>query len=263
LGIPVERVRCPFPDTRLVPDSGPTVASRTAMVVGNTVFLAARQMKAELEMFAQAELLGDQPTELVDGDVVGTFSGQRIPFEEVAETRLAKNGLMRVENRFKLSEKIRWNQETFEGDAYPAYSWGCNVVEVSIDPLTLELSVPKITAVYDIGTVINPVLAKGQIEGGLIQALGYAMMEKIEIKDGHYDASRMQTYVIPTSMDIPRMDIEFVEYPYEDALPGAKGVGEIPMDGLAPALANAVEQAAGVRLKEIPITPEKLFEALR
>ena len=103
-------------------------------------------------------------------------------------------------------------------------------------------------------------LAKGQIEGGLVQALGYAVMEKMSIKDGLYDASRMQTYVVPTALDVPEMDVQFIEYPYTHAAPGAKGVGEIPMDGLGPAVCNAVYAATGVRIHDLPITPEKLFE---
>ena len=101
------------------------------------------------------------------------------------------------------------------------------------------------------------------MEGGLTQALGYAIMEKIGTgKDGLYDASRLQTYIIPTSLDIPDYDVKFVEYPYSFAPPGAKGLGELPMDGLAPAIANAVEAATGARIRSLPISPEAIFEAL-
>jgi CO/xanthine dehydrogenase Mo-binding subunit len=162
-----------------------------------------------------------------------------------------------------LPDDLKWNQETFEGDAYPDYSWGCNIAEVEIDPLTLEIKVPRVYACFDIGRVINPVLAEGQIEGGLTQALGYAVMEKMGERDGHFDADRMQTYVIPTILDTPDYRITFIECPYEHAAPGAKGVGEIPMDGLAPAIANAVKAAAGVRLRDLPLTPEALYLALQ
>ncbi len=262
LSIDLDYVRCPYPDTLYVPDSGPTVASRTAMVVGNTVHGAAKKMKVQLEEYVSNEIMNAGDVYLADGQFRGPYETGRISFHEAGMRYLENNGPMRVYNQFSLPDYIHWNQKTFEGDAYPAYSWGCNVAEVEIDPLTLELNVLKVTATYDIGKVLNPVLAMGQIQGGLVQALGYAVMEKIEIVDGKFDASRMQTYVIPTTLDIPEFDLDFVEFPYEFANPGAKGVGEIPMDGLAPAIANAVEQAAGVRLRELPMIPENLFAAL-
>ncbi len=243
-GVELERVRYPFADTALVPNSGPTVASRTTMVVGSCVFSAARKLKEKLDAFA------------VEAGMAGAG------FDAVAAAWLEKSGVLRMEHRFALPPNVRWNQKTFEGDAYPGYSWGCNVAEVEVDPRTLEIKVPRVYACFDIGRLINPVLAKGQIEGGLTQALGYAIMEKIGIKNGKYDADRLQTYVIPTALDAPRYDVHFVECPYEDAAPGAKGVGEIPMDGLAPAIANAIEAATGIRVTELPITPEKLFEKL-
>ena len=260
LSIDIEDTGFPLPDTFKVPDSGPTVASRTAMVVGHTVFQAGRKLKALLEAHV-AELLYDgEPVVLRNGQFKSEYGGRAISFKEGAAAYLARYGPERVYEQFHLPDYIKWNQATFEGDAYPAYSWGCNVAEVWVDPLTLEISCQKITAYYDIGRVLNPVLALGQLEGGLVQALGYALMEKIAVTGaGRYDADRMQTYVIPTMLDGPEMDIHFLEFPYTDVEPGAKGVGEIPMDGLAPAIANAVVQATGVRLRDLPLTPEKLL----
>jgi len=262
LSIDLDHVRCPYPDTALVPDSGPTVASRTAMVVGSTVYDAAQKMKKELESFVSATLFDGEPTVLEHTKFRSAYRGKEISFPEAADRYLKENKPLRVMHQFVLPSYVQWNQQTFEGDAYPAYSWGCNVAEVEVDTVTCEMRVLKITACYDIGRVLNPVLAKGQIEGGLVQALGYAVMEKMAIRDGRYDADRMQTYVIPTALDIPEMDVHFIEYPFTHAHPGAKGVGEIPMDGLAPAIANALEQAAGIRLRQIPITAETIYEAL-
>jgi CO/xanthine dehydrogenase Mo-binding subunit len=262
LRIGIARVRCPYPDTALVPDSGPTVASRTAMVVGNTVFGAGARLRRDLEAFAAKALFNGQPVELEEDAFRAEWGGPGRSFEEVAAIYLKQHGPLRVYNQFALPSTIRWNQKTFEGDAYPAYSWGCNVAEVEIDELTCEPRVTRVAACYDIGRVLNPMLAKGQIEGGLVQALGYAVMEKIRIKNGRYDADRMQTYIVPTALDVPELDIHFVEFPYEHAWPGAKGVGEIPMDGLAPAVANAIQQAIGIRIREIPITAESIYEAL-
>ncbi len=260
LSIDIAHTGFPMPDTFKVPDSGPTVASRTAMVVGHTVFQAGRKLKQQLEERVAALLFEGQPVELRENEFHGKYDAQTVPFMKGAAAVLAADGPLRVYDQFKLPAYIKWNQDTFEGDAYPAYSWGCNVAEVWVDPLTLEIKCHKITAYYDIGRVLNPVLALGQLEGGLIQALGYALMEKITIKDGKYDADRMQTYVVPTMLDGPEMDIHFLEYPYADVEPGAKGVGEIPMDGLAPALANAIARATGIRLRDLPLTPEALLK---
>ena len=260
LGLDFARVRCPHPDTKYVPDSGPTVASRTTMIVGSTVFGAAQKLKAQLEAYASEAFFGGAPADL-DGAVFrNRYTLETQPFARVARRLIEERGPQRVYNQFQLPPTIKWDQKTFRGDAYPSYSWGCNIAEVEIDTATLELKVTKITSCWDIGRLINPVLAKGQIEGGLVQALGYAVMEKIGIKDGLYDASRMQTYVVPTMLDVPEMIVDFIEYPYTYTAPGAKGVGEIPMDGLAPAIANAVEAATGIRITELPINPEKLLE---
>ena len=242
LGVDLDRVRYPLPDTGLVPNSGPTVASRTTMVVGSTVYSAACKLRQRLEESAGRPIAGSKS------------------FEQIASKYLAEHGPLRVVEAFKLPDTVRWDQATFRGDAYPAFAWGCNVAEVEVDTRTLEIKVKKVTACFDVGRVINPVLVKGQVEGGLTQALGYAVMEKIGIKGGRFDANRMQTYVIPTALDVPEYDITFVEYPYEFAAPGAKGVGEMPMDGLAPAIANAIEAATGIRMTDLPITPEKLFK---
>jgi len=245
LAVDVDRVVFPFADTALVPDSGPTVASRTTMVVGSSLFKAGRELRRRLDEFAANEL----------GETKTVF--------EVAEEYLQRHGSLRVLSGFELPPSVKWDQQTFRGDAYPAYSWGCNVAEVEVCPATLEITVKSITATFDIGTVVNPMLAEGQIEGGLVQALGYALLEDMAIRNGRYTHNRMQTYVVPTTLDVPPMAIASIEVPYPFATPGAKGVGELPLDGLAPAIANAVAAATGIRVPSLPITPEKLLAALQ
>lgn len=261
MSLSVDRIRFPFADTAFVPDSGPTVASRTTMVVGGTLALAAAKLKGAIEAYAGKEYFGVERAELKNGAFkVGAKLARS--FKEVATAYVRKNGPLRAQHQFTLPPETKWNQKTFEGDAYPGYAWGCNIAEVEIDTLTLAIRVKKVTAVIDIGTVINPVLAKGQVEGGLVQALGYSVMEKIGVRDGRFDANRLQTYIIPTMLDTPEFDVHFIEFPVPCVPHGAKGVGELPMDGLAPAIANAIEQAAGVRMTDLPITPEKLFAVL-
>ena len=255
-------IRYPMADTKFVPNSGPTVASRTTMVVGNVVHRAALDLKGQIEAFASLRFFKGAKAELRASQLVAK-GARPVPFAKVAKTMLAEIGPASGFFQFVLPDSIRWDQVNFKGDSYPGYSWSANVAEVEIDPLTCELAVTRVTAVIDIGRVINPVTASGQIEGGLTQALGYAIMEKLGTgKNGLYDATRLQTYIIPTALDIPEYDVKFVEYPYSFAPPGGKGVGELPMDGLAPAIANAVEAATGRRLREIPITPESIYAAL-
>ncbi len=208
------------------------------MVVGSSLYKAGKEMKRILEDYSSA----------------GELS-------EIARNYFEEKGKLRVMSSFSLPASTKWNQDTFEGDAYPAYSWGCNIAEVEVDKLTFEIEVKKVTASFDVGTIINPMLSQGQVEGGLLQALGYGVMEKMGIKDGKFDADRMQTYAVPTTMDIPEFDINFVEVPYEPADPGAKGLGEIPLNGLAAAIGNAIRAATGTRIRDLPITPEKLFSA--
>lgn len=260
LSVDLSHVRCPPPDTAFVPDGGPTVASRTTMVVGHTLWRAAEQLKKRLEAFA-AEDLG--PGTLLEQGLFRGPSGAARPFEEVAARFLREKGPAREEARFGLPPGLRWDQKTFRGDAYPAYAWGCNVVEVEVDPLTLEIRVTRVTACYDAGRLIHPIAAEGQAHGGLTQAFGYALMEKMGVREGRFDADRLQTYVIPTALDVPEYDVSFVECLLDSIPPGAKGLGELPMNGLAPAIANAVFQATGVRFRDLPITPEKLLSALR
>ncbi|MBR6023217.1 MAG: molybdopterin-dependent oxidoreductase, partial [Kiritimatiellae bacterium] len=263
LSLDPSRIRFPLADTSRVPNSGPTVASRTTMVVGNVVWGAGCDLRRQLEQFASKKYFRDAPARLDHGQLLA--DGRKpIPFARAAADLLdSAGGPVSGTYQFILPPTTDWNQTTFKGDAYPGYSWSADVVELEIDPATCELDVKKITSILDIGRVINPLTAKGQVEGGLTQALGYSIMERTAIgAKGVFDAARLQTYIIPTALDVPEMDVQFVEYPYTFAPPGGKGLGEMPMDGLAPAVANAIEAATGARLRELPLTPESLYRAL-
>ena len=156
-----------------------------------------------------------------------------------------------------------WDDETYRGDAYKAYSWGANVVEVEVDPDTLAIRPRTVTAVVEIGRAVHPVLAEGQVAGGTLQALGYGGMEEIRLDRGRYVQDRMSTYSIPTALDAPEMTVEIVELPSSRGPYGAKGLGELPMNGGAPALAAAVEDATGIFLSDLPLTGERLFTRMR
>ena len=165
---------------------------------------------------------------------------------------------------FALPASIRWDQQNFKGDSYPGYSWSANVAEIEVDPLTFEIEVKRVTAVVDVGRIINPTVGVGPSRRRPHPGarLCRSWRRSATGQNGLYDAARLQTYIIPTALDIPEYDVKFVEYPCSFAPPGAKGLGELPMDGLAPAIANAVEAAIGQRIRTLPITPESIFAAL-
>jgi CO/xanthine dehydrogenase Mo-binding subunit len=237
-GAPFEDVAVHAPDTGVVPDSGPTVASRTVMVVG--------------------ELLRRAATELCE--IVSNFRTSADPsFRDAARRCFASRGPSMCEARYEAPEGSAFEEKAYRGDAYAAYGWGSNVVEVEVDLDTFETRLVALTTVSDVGTVIHPVLCSGQVEGGTLQALGWGLMEEIKLKEGRYLNDRLQTYIIPTFADAPDMTTLLIGRTTPHGPFGAKGVGELPMDGGAPALLQAIENATGIALDAIPATPERLF----
>ena len=227
LGIPYESVDVAPPDTALVADSGPTVASRTCMVVGKILERCAMEMKQTLDGMSPAEYFRTK----------GPLS---VVMEHVPP------------------DWIRWNDDTYQGDAYPTYSWGCDVVEVEMDLDTYEVRPSHVTVVQEFGRPIHPALARGQIEGGTVQGLGYALLERVVMKDGAMANATLTNYTIPTTLDTPELDIVMLENHYDGGPFGAKGLGELPMDGPAPAVVNAIRHL-GLDLRELPAIPETLL----
>jgi CO/xanthine dehydrogenase Mo-binding subunit len=218
LGIDYDRIEIPRPDTSQVPNSGPTVASRTAMIVGKLVERAALDLKNAL-----------------------------------------KNGQVRARVQYQEPPGISWDDEKYRGEAYGAYSWATYVAEVAVDTLTGEISLTDFVALQEVGRVLHPVLAAGQIEGGVAQAIGYALYEKVLWRDGCMANNQLTNYIIPTSVDVPPIRVFFEELPYAHGAMGAKGIGELPMDGPAPAILNAVENALGISFDHLPLLPEDVL----
>ncbi|HEX9549538.1 MAG TPA: xanthine dehydrogenase family protein molybdopterin-binding subunit [Candidatus Limnocylindrales bacterium] len=239
LGLPVEAVEMAPVDTALVPDSGPTVASRTAMVVGGLCIAAARRLRAEVE---------------------SRHDGR--PFAEVFLADAASNGPTRIDQTFEPYPGIEFDDATYRGDAYPAFGWAACVATVDVDLDTGEVAVRDVIAVDDVGHVIHPILCEGQVEGGTLQAVGYATIEEIKLDDGRYLNDRLATYLIPTALDAPRLTTILVEAPFSGAPHGAKGVGELPMDVGAPAVVAAIHDAVGAWITELPATPERILAAI-
>jgi CO/xanthine dehydrogenase Mo-binding subunit len=260
LGVPYDSIEVIDPDTSRVPDSGPTVASRTCMIVGRVLQLAAHELREKLVTFV-SERHGMSSVNVQQGFF--TAEGRKLlSFEEAASAYHAERGTLRADVRYAPPPGVFWDDETYSGDAYPAFSWGAEVVEVEVDLDTCETRVLKITTAQDVGRAINPILAEGQIEGGTLQALGYGLLEDVIWKDGRVVNNRMTNYIIPTALDAPEMETILVEKEYPHGPFGAKGVGELPMDGTAPAIAAAILHATGAFVSEIPVTPERLLAAL-
>jgi CO/xanthine dehydrogenase Mo-binding subunit len=245
LGLDYERVEVVRPDTGNVPNSGPTVASRTCMIVGKLVESAALQIKKTL---SDAGLLGETYTQ--------------DDFSRACREYMGKNGALKVFTQYRQPEEIEWDDERYRGDAYGAYAWAVYVAEVSVDTSTYEARVEDFVAVQEVGRVIHPILAAGQIEGGVAQGIGWTLYESVVWQDGRMANGQMTNYIIPTSADIPPIRVHFFENPYARGPAGAKGIGELPMDGPAPAILNAVEHATGMRFDYAPLTPEALMDAL-
>jgi CO/xanthine dehydrogenase Mo-binding subunit len=180
----------------------------------------------------------------------------------VKSSSARRRGALKTFTQYRQPEDIEWDDERYRGDAYGAYAWAVYVAEVSVDTLTYETRVEDFVAVQEVGRVIHPVLAAGQIEGGVAQGIGWALYENVVWRDGRMANGQMTNYIMPTSADLPPIRVHFFENPYEGGPAGAKGIGELPMDGPAPAILNAVEHATGVSLAQVPLTPEALMDAL-
>ncbi len=257
LGLPAERIWLAPPDTTIVPNSGPTVASRTTMVVGRVLLEACEKLFAKVRRaLGDAEGLPEQALEFKDGRF---RSGDRDlgDFAAVADRVV---GETTIEARYAPPPGQEWDAETHRGSAYQAYSWGCNVIETAVDPDTFEVRPLRLTAVVEIGRAIHPVLAAGQVEGGSLQALGWGALEEIKTRSGRYLNDRLATYIIPTTLDTPEMVVDLAELPSSRGPFGAKGLGELPMNGCAPALAASVQDAVGLSVSELPVSPERLLE---
>ena len=233
------------PDTQEVPNSGPTVASRTVMVVGKLV---------------QSAALGIRQTLEASGSLGATYSPEE--FRAAVRVYVAKNGKLQSLARYEQPEDVVWDDQKYRGSAYAAFAWAVYVAEVTVDLTTCSVSVDDFVALQEVGRVLHPILATGQIVGGIAQGIGFALYEKVIWDKGRMQNGQMTNYIIPTSTDLPPIRVYFEELGNVHGAYGAKGIGELPMDGPAPAVINAVEDALGVPFDSIPLLPEDIFDAV-
>lgn len=224
LDLSIDRIIYDDPDTFKVPDSGPTVASRTTMVVGGLLYKAARKLKS----------------------------------------LMSQKGEVLITETFKQPDNIKWDQKQLKGNAYLSYSWAAVIAEVEVDPVTFEIMCTNIHGIYDVGLPIDEDTFIGQVHGGVAQGLGYGMLEVMESIDGLIQQNSFSSYSVPTMADMPRMYTDWIYNPYKEGPYGAKAAGELTLVGVAPAIASAVQDAIGIEINDLPVTSEKILaEVLR
>jgi CO/xanthine dehydrogenase Mo-binding subunit len=245
LGLPYESVEIATADTNQVPNSGPTVASRTVMVVGKLV---------------QSAALGIKQTLMASGLLGDSYSAEE--FQSACRSQVATSGSFRSWARYEAPPDVFWDDDKYRGEAYAAFAWAVYIAEVTVDLTTYSASVDDFVALQEVGKVLHPVLARGQIAGGIAQGIGYSLYEKVIWQNGRMQNGQMTNYIMPTSADLPPIRVFFEEMGNIHGAFGAKGIGELPMDGPAPAILNAIEDAIKVPFDSIPLLPEDIFEAL-
>jgi CO/xanthine dehydrogenase Mo-binding subunit len=245
LGLAFSDVAMAPPDTAVIPNSGPTVASRTSMVVGRLIERASLQL---LEMLRNVAGLGTHAT--------------RDEFFAACDRYRKAQGEVKSLSRYEAPPGIHWDDKTYHGEAYGAYAWAVYLAQVAVDTRDYSAEVEEFWTVQEVGRVLHPVMAKGQIEGGVAQGIGYALYEKVVWQNGHMANNQMTNYIMPTAADVPPIHVIFEEIPFKHGGYGAKGIGELPHDGPAPAILNAIRDATGVSFNAIPLLPEDIFAVL-
>ncbi|MBC8527121.1 MAG: xanthine dehydrogenase family protein [Candidatus Cloacimonetes bacterium] len=245
-----DKLKIPFSDiiieeknTSKVPDSGPTVASRSTMIVGK---LLVDNCDKILKRFRETKIDIDE----------------KLSFTDKAKKYYTKFGTLKVKSQYKHPDFIKFDETTYTGYGYPVYSWSASIAEIEIDLVTYQVKVKKFYTSHDIGKAINYQQSIGQILGGTVQGIGFAIYEDMPMNKGEIQNTGFADYIIPTTMDIPDIEVDIVEEPYFFGPEGAKALGELPLVGVAPAIASAVSQAVGKTICELPITPEKIQEIL-
>ncbi len=262
MGVPIESVRLMGHDTDVAPFDCGTVASRVTMMAGKAAEEAALDARRQL-IARLSDLLEARPKDLDirGGQVYLKWMPEpRMSFAESVRASLYAKGAGLILGRGVYNpptEKL--DIRTGAGNLSPAYSFGAQVVDIEVDPATGRVKVLKVFAAHDCGTAINPSSVEGQIEGSIAQGLGYALTENLQFEKGEIQNASFFGYRMPTMVDMPRIETILVE-PFDPEGPfGAKGVSEGTILPLPPALVNAVYDATGIRITELPVTPEKIL----
>ncbi|MDD5092287.1 MAG: molybdopterin-dependent oxidoreductase, partial [Candidatus Wallbacteria bacterium] len=265
-GVPYDQIKILEIDTSRVPDSGPTVASRATFMSGNALLEAAGELKKRLIPVLGMKFPGTEPESLSweNGYVFPRSTpDQKVPLPDIARSACYGMQINLSVVGWYVAPPTSFDQDTGQGDAYFTYTYASNIAEVTVDTRTGVVNLDRLTACLDVGKAVNPQQVEGQIQGGALQGIGYALTEKI-VHDsaGLMKTTGFSTYIIPTAMDAPPIDVVVLEKPHSRGPFGAKGFGELPLMGVAPAIASAVHNATGVAFRELPLIPELVLEKL-
>ncbi|WP_434130894.1 xanthine dehydrogenase family protein molybdopterin-binding subunit [Sporomusa sphaeroides] len=262
LGISSQDITVTSADTLITPEGGATSASRQTYISGNAAMLAAIEAK-KIPLAEAGILLNQEPSTLAfkAGTVWAGGQPTALTIKEVIAS-CRKQGKLTLGSGWFNPDTTTLDEHTGYGKPYATYAFATQIVEVEVDIETGRVEVLKILAAHDVGRAINPALVEGQIEGGATMGLGYGLMEEITTVGGVIKNTNFTDYLIPTMLDVPEIDAIIVEEPEPSGPFGAKGVGEPALIPTAAAIANAVYDAIGVRIYSLPITPEKVLQAL-
>lgn len=263
LGIPMDDIRIHIADTALTPQAGTTTASRATYMVGNATLLAAQELrKILLKKAAEILEIAVEDLNLENKEVIiKGFPEKKLTLQEVIRECSDEGLPLYSIGLFKAPFRELKKKEL--GQVFPDFTFGSHAVEVEVDTETGKVNVLKIAACFDVGRAINPQSVEGQIEGGTIYGLGYALTEEVLIEGGIIKNLSLSKYLVPTSTDIPELITILIESGEGLGPFGAKGIGEPPVASVAPAVANAIFNAVGLRIVSLPITPEKIFLEIR
>ncbi len=264
LGVSMEDVRLVKPDTDQVPESGPTVGSRSTTLMGNAIIMAARQVKASILEMASEMLL--VPVERIEAKNRLIYDREEpnksLAFKQVA-ARCMATGKRLIGQGWWTPPAASLDPETGQGNPYFVYTYSTHMAEVLVDVETGEVEITDYVAAFDVGKAINPKAVEGQIEGGVAMGLGYALMEEVAMVDGVPQNINLQDYLIPTTLDVPHIKPIILEVENKLGPYGAKGIGEMPNIPATPAILNAIANACGGRVRSLPADPEHVFMAIR
>lgn len=262
MGISIDKISIDYSDSASSPEAGATVASRTTVLMGNAVMDGCNILKDRFLTYAAPIMQADKRNMDIQDDMV-FIKGRpesALPFGSIIAKAFA--------NQVPLAAVGSWYppmvypNATNQGDKMHAYAFGAHAVEIEVDVETGVITVKRSILACDVGKAINPMTVEGQMEGGMAQAIGWSIMEEEFMKNGRMKNHSYHDFLIPTSLDLPKMETIIVEFPNKLGPYGAKGIGEPPLIGAAPAIRNAFYAATGIKLNTIPMTPVRVMEAL-